>query len=262
MDWIRNVRLESGKSFGEAIKPALTVIDAALPSATGVRRADLMAHTGWATFLLRRDGDGRLNPAEAYQEALKLDPVNPYANAMLGHWVLLQDDDVPRAVKLFETALQSGRATDAVRVLQWAGYGNARTPEADAERVRLADSMRRANQRLNINQAQALWAPYYFSMSANRNKERQSLLDALPPDDHISLLRWAFEDYAAKDDSREKTIRYYVALLDANAGRQGQAVGSLRALNKELADSPGSLRDAVQAALKQLQAGRRGRPAA
>ena len=262
MDWIRNVRLESGKSFGEAIKPALTVIDAALPSATGVRRADLLAHTGWATFLLRRDGDGRLNPAQMYQEALKLDPVNPYANAMLGHWVLLQDDDVPRAVKLFETALQSGRATDAVRVLQWAGYGNARTPEADAERVRLADSMRRANQRLNINQAQALWAPYYFSMSANRNKERQSLLDALPPDDHISLLRWAFEDYAAKDDSREKTIRYYVALLDANAGRAGQAVGSLRALNKELADSPGSLRDAVQAALKQLQAGRRGRPAA
>ena len=112
-----------------------------------------------------------------------------------------------------------------------------------------------------MNQAQALWAPYYFSMSANRNKERQSLLDALPPDDHISLLRWAFEDYAAKDDSREKTIRYYVALLDANAGRQGQAVGSLRALNKELADSPGSLRDAVQAALKQLLAGRRGRPA-
>ncbi len=262
MDWIRNVRVESGTSFGEAITPALTVIDAALPSATGVRRADLLAHAGWATFLLRRDGDGRLNPAETYQEALKIDPVNPYANAMLGHWVLLQDDDVPRAATLFETASQSGRALDAVRVLQWAAYDNARTPEADVARVQLADGMRRANQKLTATQAQALWAPYYFSMSASRDKERDLLLDALSPDDHITMLGWAFEDYAAKDDSRQKTIRYYVALLDARAGRQDRALASLQALNKELADSQGSLRDAVQAALKRLQAGSRGRPAA
>jgi TIR domain len=263
MDWIRNVRVESGKStFAEAIKPALAVIDASLPSATGMHRADLMAHTGWATFLLQREGDRRLNPADAYQEALSIDPVNPYANAMLAHWVLLQDDDVPRGVKLFETALQSGRALDAVRTLQWAGYGNVRTPEADAERVRLADAMRRASERLNGAQAQALWGPYYFGMSVSREKEREILLDALPPDDHIRTLDWAFEDYAAKDDSRRQTIRYYVALLDARAGRNGQAISGLRALNKELGESPGSLRDAVQAALKQLQSGRRGRPAA
>jgi hypothetical protein len=254
MDWIRNVRVESGTSFGDAIKPALNVIDAALPSATGARRADLLAHTGWATFLLRRDGDGRLNPAETYQNALKIDPVNPYANAMLAHWVLLQDDDVPRAVKLFETALQSGRALEAVRVLQWGGYGNVRTTEADVERIRLADAMRRANETLDGSQAQALWAPYYFAMSSpSRGKERQLLLDAVPPDDHISTLQWAFEDYAAKDDSRRQTIRYYVALLDASAGRQAQAVDNLRTLNEELARSPGSLRDAVQTALNQLR---------
>jgi hypothetical protein len=260
MDWIRNVRVESGQKFAEAIKPALAVIDAALPSATGVHRADLLAHTGWATFLLRRDGDGRLNPADAYQEALSIDPVNPYANAMLAHWVLLQDDDVPRAVKLFETASQSGRALEAVRILQWGGYGNVSTPAANVERVRLADTMRRANQRLNAAQAQALWAPYYFGLSPSRTKERQLLLDSLPPDDHISTLNWAFEDYAAKDDSRQQTLRYYVALLDARAGRQAEAIGGLRALNTELANSPGSLRDAVQATLARVQSGRRGGP--
>ena len=47
MDWIRNVRVESGKSsFGDAIKPALAVVDASLPTATGTRRADLLAHSG------------------------------------------------------------------------------------------------------------------------------------------------------------------------------------------------------------------------
>jgi len=81
----------------------------------------------------------------------------------------------------------------------------------------------------------------------------------VPPDDHISTLEWAFDEYAAKDDSRRMTVRYYVALLNASAGRMPQAVADLRALNKELAASPGSLREAVQAALKRLQAERLGR---
>jgi tetratricopeptide (TPR) repeat protein len=261
MDWIRNVRVESGtSSFGEAIEPALAVIDTSLPSATGTRRADLLAHTGWATFLLRRDGDRRLTPTDAYQEALSLDPGNPYANAMLAHWVLLQDDDVPRAVKLFETAVEAGRGLDAVRILQWAGYGNVSNSDADAERVRLADAMRRGGEKLNTFQAQALWGPYYLAMPAARERQREALLGALAPDEHISTLGWAFDEYAAEDDSRRQTIRYYVALLHATAGRVDQAAGDLRTLNKELAASPGSLRDAVQAALKRLRAGRLGSP--
>ena len=45
MEWIRNARVESGTaSFGESIKPSLAVVDASLPSATGARRADLLAH--------------------------------------------------------------------------------------------------------------------------------------------------------------------------------------------------------------------------
>jgi hypothetical protein len=263
MDLIRNVRVESGKgSFGDAIMPALAVVDASLSSATGARRADLLAHTGWATFLLWRDGDRRLNPADKYREALQVDPANPYANAMLAHWTLFQDDDkVMDAKRLFDTALQSGRALDAVRTLQWAAYVNSSAPEADAERVRLADAMRRGNERVNVRQAQALWGPYYFAMPPSHERERQVLLDALPPDDHISTLAWAFDEYAGKDESRRQTIRYYVALLHAKAGRMDQAVNDLAALEKELAASQvtGSLRQGVEAALKRLQPGRGGR---
>lgn len=261
MEWIRSVRVEDGKStFSDAIKPGLAVVDAALASAQGARRADLLAHSGWASFLMWRDGNRRLDPAEWYREALSLDPLNPYANAMLAHWVLLQNDDVAGAVKLFDTALRAGRATDAIRVLQWGGYGNSNTRAANAQRVRLADAMRRNGERLNVRQAQALWAPYYFSLPPSRNEDRQALIDALPADDHISTLGWAFEEYAAKDESRLRTIRYYVALLHANSGRRDLAANELRALNKELATSSGSLRDAVQAALRRLQGGRGARP--
>jgi tetratricopeptide (TPR) repeat protein len=258
MDWIRNVRVQSDNArFGEAIKPAVAVVDDALRSATGARRADLLSHSGWAAFLMWRDGDRRLDPAEWYREALSLDPVNPYANAMLAHWTLFQDDDLPRAVKLFQTAVRAGRATDAVRVLQWAAYGNERTPEAGAQLVRLADSMRRSGEKLSMSQAQALWAPYYFAVGAARSTDRQQLLEALPPDDHISTLSWALDEYAAKDPSRRLTIRYYVALLHETAGRRDQAVDGLRMLKTELAGQPGSLSDAVQTALTRLQTNRR-----
>jgi hypothetical protein len=257
MEWIRNARVENEKSsFGEAIKPALAVVDAALPAAMGQRRADLLSHQGWATFLLWRDGDRRLNPGETYREALSIDPGNPYANAMLAHWRLFQDhDDVATAVRLFETAVRAGRALDAVRTLQWAAYSNASNPAADAERVRLADTMRRAGERVNMRQAQALWGPYYFATPVSREQERDALLAAVPPDDHISTLHWAFDEYAAKEEFRLRTIRYYSALLKAKAGRSSEAITDLQALNKEMGQdgSTGSLRQAVVASLKQLQ---------
>ena len=257
MEWIRNARVENDRtSFGVVIKPALAVVDAELPAATGQRRADLLAHQGWATFLLWRDGDRRLDPAGAYREALSIDPGNPYANAMLAHWRLFQDhDDVATAVKLFETALRAGRARDAVRVLQWAAYGNASNPAANAERVRLADAMRRAGERLTMSQAQALWGPYYFAMPVSRQRERDALLASVAPDDHISTLHWAFDEYAAKEEFRLRTIRYYTALLNAKAGRTSQATTDLHALNEELAKggATGSLPQAVVAALRQLR---------
>jgi len=256
MEWIRNVRVNEKTSFGDAIKPALAVVDAALPSATGVRRADLLAHQGWATFLLWRDGDRRLNPGETYREALSIDPGNPYANAMLAHWLLFQDhDDVATAVRLFETAVRAGRALDTVRTLQWAAYGNASNPEADAERVRLANAMCRAGERVNMEQAQALWGPYYFATPPSHEARREALLNALPPDEHIRTIKWAFEEYAAKEEFRLRTIRFYTALLNAKAGRTKEAITDLQALDKEMArnGATGSLPQAVQATLKQLR---------
>jgi hypothetical protein len=121
--------------------------------------------------------------------------------------------------------------------------------------------MRVGGERVNMRQAQTLWGPYYFATLPSRERDRTVLLDALDPDDHISTLNWAFTEYAGKDESRLKTIRYYIALLNAKAGRTEQAVGELRALRQEMADSrsSGSLRDAVQAALADVAPGN-GRP--
>ena len=263
MEWVRDARLETPEArFGETIKPAMTIIDASLADAAGQRRADLLAHSGWATFLMWRDGNRQLNPTEWYQQALAVEPDNPYANAMLAHWLLFRDGDLSSATKLFDAALRSQRDVTTVRALQWAALGNHRTPEADAERVRVADAMRRESRPLLERQVSALWSPYYFATLSGRDEQRQLLLGALPPDDHITTMRWAFKEYAATDESRQRTIRYYVALLDASAGRTMDAIQELRHLNKEVANNDGSFRDAVRAALKQLQGGRGSRPPA
>ena len=115
--------------------------------------------------------------------------------------------------------------------------------------------MRRAGERVNMRQAQALWGPYYFATPVSRERERDALLGAVAPDDHISTLHWAFDEYAAKEEFRLRTIRYYTALLEVKAGRTNEAITDLQALNKEMAQdgASGSLRQAVAATLKQLR---------
>ena len=115
--------------------------------------------------------------------------------------------------------------------------------------------MRRAGERVNMRQAQALWGPYYFATPVSHEKERDTLLAALAPDDHINTLRWAFDEYAGKEEFRLRTIRFYTALLNAKAGRKDQAITELQALNKEMGQDgmSGSLQQAVVAALKQLR---------
>ena len=262
MDLIRNVRVPAGGTFGEAIKPGLAVVDAALPATTGTRRADLLAHSGWASFLMWRDGDRRLDPTEWYREALKVDPDNPYANAMLAHWMISQERDVARGTRLFLKAEEDRRAIDAVRQLEWGAYGNSSSDEADIERVRLTDRMRRAGERVNDRQQSALRSTYFTLSQRGRENRRDQLLQALPPDDHLALLAWAFGEDAAKAPAQHRLIRLYESLLHAEADRTQEAIDGLVQLRDELAGSPGSLQDAVMAALRALGAERGVQPGA
>jgi tetratricopeptide (TPR) repeat protein len=243
-------RDESIETFGEAMKPALAIVDRALPGSSGSRRADLLAHQGWAAFLLWRDGDRELrSPSLLYREALAIDADNPYANAMLAHWTLWDGDDVDEAARLFGAGLRSGRAVEAVRSLQWAAYQNDSSVRAQVEIIRLADVMRRAQEKLTPSQSQTMWGIYYFALPTSRDAMRPQVLRAVSPDDHLATLRWAFDEFTAGDASRRQTIRYYAALLDLEAGRPAKARQDLTTLRIELASSPGRLLDAVQAAL-------------
>lgn len=56
MAWLRDVRVPSGSKFSDVVDPLAAVVTRGIVSATGVRKADLLGHLGWAYFLKSRDG--------------------------------------------------------------------------------------------------------------------------------------------------------------------------------------------------------------
>jgi tetratricopeptide (TPR) repeat protein len=268
IDWIRNVRFETHRNqpgFVDMVAVTLSTVDAAVPSSTGTRRADLLAHAGWAMYMLWRNASltgvwrptsvPRADPAERYREALAIDPENPFANAMLAHRAFRQDGDPVSARQLFDNALRTRREVAYVRDLQWTTFGSEFERRNDQELVRVADDMRRHGERLNVRQAQTLYGPYSSLTNASTDdRERPALLDAVSADDHIATVAWAFDEFAKGDDSRRWTLRFIVALLHERAGRVDRAVAELRALNEEL-PKQSTRRPSVEAALNRLVAG-------
>jgi hypothetical protein len=256
MTWIRDLKVGEGQTFADAMIRPLAVLDRAAPFAHGARQGDLLAHLGWATFLRWRDSDRNLRPAEAYQRALAADPGNPFANVMLGHWILSWEhgpDALARARQYFRTAVDAGRELGEVRRFQLAALGNDGSVESRLETVRVMNEMRTRTQPLPPGIVSSAWSMYYFALNGHASLSVSDLMHVLPPTDHLQTYRWAFEDYAQRDDGSRLQFRFYVARLRAAAGETASAADSLRVLRKELGNNSGPLRDAVDAALKELK---------
>lgn len=225
MEWLEEGRLSRGEAkFEDLVGKVLPVLQRALPTAEGVRKADLLAHLGWAEFLRSRDGSYEVSPDDYYQQALKIDPRNPYAHAMLGHWILWNGGSVKEAEQHFSAALGAGRARGLVRGYQLAGLQNHDTEEAQRELLRVVNDMRKNNEQLDARTTNRIWSIYYFHFGlSGRNAEQKALLTALPPEEQLATYNWLFDvpDFeASKQWSRE----YYRAILLEAAAKRAEAL--------------------------------------
>jgi len=256
MQWMREIGISDGQTFADAMKVPLAVLDRAAPFATGARRGDLLAHLGWATFLRRRDGDRREDPEGLYRQAIAADPTNPFANAMLGHWLLWNGSDstsLERARPFFRVAADTGRATDVVRNLELSALKNDRTVASRLEAIRVLDEMRRRGEPLRASDASDVWSTYYFALGDHGDLRTPALVAVLPPTEHLLTLQWAFGNLTQDEGAKRQQFRYYTARLQAAAGRTAEAREALRTLQAEFGrNSGGSLPDAVSQALREL----------
>jgi hypothetical protein len=254
MESIRELAVGEGERFADALKRPVAILDQAAPFATGTRQGDLLAHLGWATFLRWREGERQLRPDDVYRKALAADPKNPFANAMRAHWLLWRDraEALTEARGLFRQAAEAGREREFVRGLQLAALKNTRSLDAQLEQIRVIDEMRRSGDVLPETAVRDIWANYYFALGDRGELTWMALAAVLPPTEHLLTFEWAFADYGRADGSRRQQYRYYVARLQAAAGRSNEARAALQVLRGELAASPGTLRDAVDAAIRDL----------
>jgi hypothetical protein len=139
--WLEDGRPGPNQPFSRITDVVVPALDRALLDAQHPRRADILAHLGWATFLKWRE-TGSGDPAALYKQALEVDPHNAYANAMLAHWLIWQRQPLTAARPYFDAALAAGKDRPMVRTLQLAALRNRNDDAADTELVRVVNSMR------------------------------------------------------------------------------------------------------------------------
>ena len=118
MAWLENIRVAEGQKFSDIVDKLVPVLDRGIGGANGIRKADLLAHVGWAYFLKTREGPRNVNPEKYYRQASEIDPANPYAHAYWGHWILWNSGNLEDALKHFSAAVASGREVPHVRTIQ------------------------------------------------------------------------------------------------------------------------------------------------
>ncbi len=229
MQWLRDARPGAGHAFSEIVDPVVPVLERASADAAGQRRADLLAHLGWARFLKGRDGSSDGDPAGDYANALTTDPHNAYAHAFWGHWILWQHGDTAVAMQHFADALSDRRATADgairrwVRSLQVAALRNDHALPTDATLLALVNDMRSRGEPIDPGTRDSLKAIYYrFGREPERTK---ALLQAVAPAEQAATLaRLAFA---------EPSMRAVQAQLFEAAGQRAQALQAWRALRAD-----------------------------
>jgi len=249
MEWVRNTVGREGQSFSGIVDQLVAVLNRGVSNATGVRKADLLAHVGWANFLRWRDGNRQLNPEQQYRQALEIDPANPYAHAQWGHWMIWRrETSLEEAKRHFSAALASGRAREYVRKIQLAAFQNLGM-DGEGDYLGVINEMRRNNEKIDLPTRNRMFAIYTYSCRYG-DERFQRLLSAVPATEQLVTFRALFYDENLEEERRWDREGCLAALTEA-AGDREEALRLWVALRQHYS-SPGTRQRDADAAIKRL----------
>jgi hypothetical protein len=243
MAWIRDMRVTAPATFTSTVMPLSEHLNLAAATATGPLAADIRAHIGYSNFLRNREGARDLKIEEEYVAAVALDPANPFAQAMWGHWLAVQHRPLEEVKERFRIALTTERERAYVQrtrlaALKWHG-----TREADLERVRVADEMRRNNEPVEMASRLEIVRDAY---PRGGTDAEPAMLAALPAADHLATFRWLVEGRDLRGSPIES---YYLARLTEGAGDCAAAA----ALYRPLLDLNSTFQEKIKAGLARCE---------
>jgi tetratricopeptide (TPR) repeat protein len=260
--WLRDFDADK-ESADRLLTDIGAVLVRGLPSANPEEAATILAHMGWvqvqrADRELLVHGDIEL----LFEEALKHDDVNAYANAMYGYWSLIRygprDADTVRDQEVrFDKALRDSRTQDYVRRLQLISFRvHAKGQEYEKDRAALAALLRAAwSMQLNGEPLPSERAIADISRAygaGGRAGNVEASLDALPVDDHLAVHLWLFGDPIEQSSrSYDAQTKYVRARLFEAAGDAPAALEQYQAL-LATADTRARVDGLVDAAVERL----------
>ena len=260
MKWVRTGQVAEGHEFSEIVDKVVNVLASGAVTSAGQRKADLLAHLGWAYFLKQRSGDTNLQPETQYREAVALDADNPYANVYWGHEILWNHGPLSDAAERFKAALASSRARADVRHFQLAALANARSDDAEGAWWQVVRDMRKNGESLEPSTRRDMYDRYSEALQDDRQMQR--MLQAVPPAEHIELQRMLLQTDSLEPWSKWTLTAVLATTLEA-AGQQDEALETWRSLLSELrseihSDASSPLTNRANLAIKRLDV-KRGR---
>jgi tetratricopeptide (TPR) repeat protein len=241
--WLRDFSAE--KETARATLDELTsVLYRRLAGADDDEVATILAHVAWGQILrVRAELPISVDVDGLFEKALASSPRNGWANAFQGYWLLWQrgagPDEVRLAQERFRVAIDGGLDRGFVRRLQLGSLASSSYGWSDElERAALAALLETARQMMQDSEPRPsdevrrrILDGYGITGQA---EHVESLVQALPPGDHLAVIVWLREglDYGGRA-RMDAQLRYVEArLIEA----QGDAEGALRRY-RELLDA-------------------------
>ena len=261
MLWDENfsVVVPEGQSAADLAAPSLDQILAALESglarSKGEQAADVQAHLGWAHWLNQHIAEREFGTAaeKNFRAALAADPNNAYANAMLGNWMLLNGGDFDDARAHLDAAAATGKARPLVRQLQIGGFLSDDVRGARAGLIKTVNDMRKNGEALDSDSRRRI-LDFCFDTVVASHAELVESLSAVSSAEAWQTYLWLDDVRAGDADTETRTLEHsfiHASLLEIS-GQAPQSLAQFRSLQQQLAGRPGSLKDAVDAAVARL----------
>jgi hypothetical protein len=258
MLWLENFHVvaREGQDASAAAAAALDqitpILDSGLARSKGSQAADIQAHIGWAHWLNKRIAEREFGDMDEQnlRAALKLDPANVYANAMLGAWILQTGGSVPDAVQHFHTAVAAGKARPFVRKLQFGSLVSVEKRGARTELVKAANDMRKSGESLEEDYKSRA-SSFCFDPFGPDHQDLVESLSAVPPDDAWNTYLW-LDDTPENAEAHRPAREYIQANLLELSGKRQEALTQYRALQKEVKDRSFTMKSALDAAIARL----------
>jgi tetratricopeptide (TPR) repeat protein len=244
MGWVEDFHViapeggSSEKLAATQLDEITPVLDAGLARANGQvpRAADILAHLGWAHWLNQKLAQREFGESAErdLRAALKLDPSNVFAHAMMGNWLMQTGGSTEEALAHFRTAVDRNQARPLVRRMQLGVLIYPRDPESRVALIRVANDMRRSGESLTDGERSRVLTSY--SPTVNSAEELWATLSAVPPDDAWATYLWLVSGRTYGGDADFQRLQndfIHAIVLEQQHDRDG-ALAAFEKLRAEL----------------------------